>query len=61
MDRPHPLLMMFDADRDGVITADEIAAVTTRVQGLDTNGDGVVSRDELPGPPPRGDGGRRDS
>ncbi len=72
---PHPLLEIFDTDRDGQISAEEIAAAPSVLEKMDTNNDGVITSEELPrpprpelGPPPEGrrgqgdgprDGGRR--
>ncbi|MEI6862405.1 MAG: EF-hand domain-containing protein [Verrucomicrobiota bacterium] len=49
----------YDTNHDGVIDASELAVAPPEVQALDTNGDGKVTRDELPPPPDRGGGGRQ--
>ncbi len=49
---PHPLLGLFDTDRDGVISAAERAAAAAALGRFDQNGDGRITRDELPKPPP---------
>lgn len=53
-----PLFVVFDTDRDMVISAAEIQAADQVLAKLDVNGDGVLSPDEVrpPGPPPRPDG-----
>ena len=56
-----PLEIALDANKDGVIDADEIANASTALKILDKNGDGKLTQDELrpprpPGPPP-GPGG----
>ncbi|MFN7919534.1 MAG: hypothetical protein U0Q16_05520 [Bryobacteraceae bacterium] len=45
--RMHPVLAAIDADHDGVITAEERAAAPRVLKGLDKNGDGVLSGEEL--------------
>ncbi|HOD83358.1 MAG: EF hand [Planctomycetes bacterium ADurb.Bin126] len=54
---PHPLMHHFDTDRDGTISAEEIANAVAVLKKLDTNGDGKITRDELP-LPPRQQGGQ---
>ena len=44
---PHPILAALDADRDGVLSADEIANAATALQQLDKNKDGKLSTREL--------------
>jgi Ca2+-binding EF-hand superfamily protein len=44
----HPLLMLFDEDRDGVLSAAEIEKVVAVLKKLDKNGDGKITMDELP-------------
>lgn len=44
-----PMLARLDADRDGRVTRDEMAAGAERMFGrMDANGDGVISPDERP-------------
>ncbi len=43
-----PLMRVLDADRDGILSADEIENAGTALKSLDTDGDGNVTRDELP-------------
>jgi Ca2+-binding EF-hand superfamily protein len=48
-----PIVRALDTNKDGVISADEIANAATSLKALDANGDGTVSVDELrPTPPP---------
>jgi Ca2+-binding EF-hand superfamily protein len=42
-----PLLMALDANRDGVISAEEIAAATPALKALDKNGDGILWAQEV--------------
>lgn len=42
--------MMFDRNRDGALSADEIANVSTILKRMDRNRDGKLTSDELPGP-----------
>lgn len=53
---PPPILVIFDADRDGVISEDEIDDASDALAKLDKNGDGEITREELrpPTPPPPG-------
>jgi predicted O-methyltransferase YrrM len=51
---PSPLLQMFDADRDGALSAAEIDAAAAKLRDLDANKDGKLTAEELP----RGPGGR---
>ena len=53
---PPPILVIFDADRDGVISEDEIDDAADALAKLDKNGDGEITREELrpPSPPPPG-------
>ena len=51
---PHrggPLLRLFDANQDGVISGEEIVAAPASLRLLDANGDGQITPDELPRPP----------
>jgi hypothetical protein len=47
--RPHPLFMVFDADRNGAITETEVAAVLATMKQLDANGDGQLTPQECAG------------
>lgn len=49
-----PILIIFDTDRDGVISEDEIAAASDALAKLDRNEDGQLTREELMPPPPEG-------
>lgn len=52
---PHsPVLETFDTDRDGEVSAAEMENAGAALAALDSNGDGVLSADELPRPPRRG-------
>ena len=53
---PPPIIAALDLNRDGVISADEIAKAPESLKKLDKNGDGQLTRDELrpPGHPPGG-------
>ncbi|MCU0747919.1 MAG: hypothetical protein MUF13_00025 [Akkermansiaceae bacterium] len=52
--RPPPPWRVLDADRDGVISAEEIEAAAATLKSLDHNRDGQLTRTELhPPPPPR--------
>jgi Ca2+-binding EF-hand superfamily protein len=58
-----PTLASVDTDKDGAITPEEFAAYSTakateRAKGLDKDGDGVLSKEELPMGGPGGPGGR---
>ena len=49
----HPIIRVLDADRDGEISAAELANAPTALKALDTDGDGKISGAELrPAPPP---------
>ncbi len=57
---PPPIIEALDANRDGVIDADEIANASAALKKLDKNGDGKLTQDELrPAPPDGGQGGPR--
>lgn len=43
---PSPILTAIDTDRDGRLSATEIAAAPTVLAGLDLNDDGITSADE---------------
>jgi hypothetical protein len=49
-----PLMIALDTNKDGVLSADEIAAASENLKKLDKNGDGKIDRIELLPPPPRG-------
>ena len=51
-----PVLIALDADKNGEISADEIANATTALKTLDKNSDGKLTEEELRpnGPPPGG-------
>jgi collagen type III alpha len=51
---PMPLIRLLDADGNGEISAEEISNASKVLLKLDRNGDGKLSRDELPGPPTGG-------
>jgi len=53
---PSPLMDVLDADRDGELSAEEIANAPQVLKKLDKNGDGKLDRDELRPQPPRGGG-----
>ncbi|MCP4592606.1 MAG: hypothetical protein GY842_17880 [bacterium] len=53
---PPPLMMALDADRDGELSAEEIANASAALLALDQDGDGKLTREEMrPPPPPRGE------
>jgi len=45
--RGGPLMQLFDTDKNGEISADEIANAPNVLKALDKNGDGKLTRDEL--------------
>jgi len=52
-----PLMRVLDADKDGKLSAKEIAGATNALLTLDKNGDGQLTRAELRPPrPPRREG-----
>jgi hypothetical protein len=54
-------MMALDADKDGTLSAEEIAKAPEALKTLDKNGDGKLAREELGPPrPPRGPRGRGD-
>jgi hypothetical protein len=59
--RPPPpplILVIFDTDHDGVLSAREIRKASDALAALDRNGDRQLTRDELrPPPPPEGGDG----
>jgi hypothetical protein len=54
---PPPVITALDLNRDGVISADEIAKAVESLKTLDKNGDGQLTPDELRPPRPEGDRG----
>lgn len=54
--RMSPIAAALDTDKDGILSAEEIAAAPTTLKTLDKNGDGVLTPDELR---PAGFGGER--
>ena len=48
---PEPFTALFDTDRDGEISAVEIVDAPKVLRTLDRNGDGSLTREELPRPP----------
>ena len=61
---PNPLVRLFDADRDGALSTEEIAASAEKLRELDKDKDGKLSDEELraampfgPGRPPFEPGG----
>lgn len=54
-----PIMMALDADKDGVLSADEIAKAPEALKTLDKDGDGKLTAEELRPPrAPRGPGDR---
>ena len=51
-----PVMGALDANKDGVIDGTEIANASTALKGLDKNGDGQLTRDELVPARPNGRG-----
>ncbi len=56
-----PLFAALDANKDGELSAEEIANAATALKALDKDGDGKISREELrppmgPRPPAEGEG-----
>ena len=49
---PAPLELALDADQDGTISAAEMTSAAAAVEGLDRDGDGLVSREESQPPRP---------
>ena len=57
-----PVLIALDTDKNGEISADEIANAATSLKTLDKNGDGKLTEEEVrpTGPPPGGGRGGRE-
>lgn len=55
-ERVNPLMAVLDADKNGTLSAAEIAAAATALKTLDKNNDGAIQPDELR--PPRSREGR---
>lgn len=53
---PPPLVGALDANKDGTISADEIANASAALKTLDKNNDGQITGDELRPPRPEGAG-----
>lgn len=54
---PDPLTVALDADKNGELSAAEIANATVALKALDKDADGKITKEELrPARPPRGDG-----
>ena len=51
-----PLVVALDANKDGTISADELANASAALKSLDKNGDGAVQMEELRPKPPEGEG-----
>lgn len=43
----HPIVRALDADKDGTLSAFELANATTALKALDTNNDGTIAAEEL--------------
>jgi len=54
--RFNPVLRLFDADQDGMLSADEIAGAATKLKEFDKNADGKLDEEELRGALPSGPG-----
>ena len=54
----HPLISIFDRNRDGALSTEEINNIATMLKRLDRNNDGRITANELPGPPQSQQGGR---
>ncbi len=54
---PDPLMVALDADKNGELSAAEIANATVALKALDKDADGKITKEELrPARPPRGEG-----
>ena len=58
---PFPVLLALDADRDGTISAKEIAGASAALKKLDKNKDGKLTEDEMRPKFGGGSGGQRPS
>ncbi|NLS92984.1 MAG: hypothetical protein GXX96_12585 [Planctomycetaceae bacterium] len=45
--RPSPLIQLFDSDRDGILSSEEIAGASRKLAEFDKGGDGKLTGDEL--------------
>ena len=45
--RPNPLIQLFDSDRDGILSSEEIAGAAGKLVQFDKSGDGKLTGDEL--------------
>jgi predicted O-methyltransferase YrrM len=54
--RFNPVMSLFDADRDGTLSAEEISGATAKLKEFDKNNDGKLSDEELRGALPFGPG-----
>lgn len=52
--RMDPILAAVDANGDGIISAEELRNAAASIRKLDKDGDGRVTRDEIPAPQGRG-------
>ncbi|MBL8242398.1 MAG: EF-hand domain-containing protein [Bryobacterales bacterium] len=58
MMRPNPVMTALDGDKDGTISAAEIAGAPAALKSLDKNGDGVLAAEEVRPQMPERDGGQ---
>lgn len=56
---PDPYLALFDTNKDGQLSGDEIDKAASVLRGFDRNSDGLVTREELPRRPRRGQQARQ--